>query len=213
MSEVAERGRTGDRVSPSRREELLDLAAEITCERGLDGCTFRALADQAGTSTRVFTYEFGSRDEMQKAMFRRAWEVIWDQRDLEDREGDREDPLGKLLRAHRSSIQSGPELDPHQRLYDEIIFSTQRDPALADSLAELDSRIKDRYVELIRAAEKAGQAEPGFEPEEVVCLLWGLGDGINMSRYLNYPGEFPPERLDEMFEESFHRILGTIDRP
>ena len=197
-------------MTPSRRDELLDLAAEITCEGGLEACTFRALAERAGTSTRVFTYEFGSRVEMQKAMFERAWEVIWTKRDLEDREGDHKDPLGKLLRAHGSSIQTEPELDPHQRLYDEIIFSTQRDPGLAGLLAELDARIKDRYVELIRAAEEAGQADPGFAPEEVVCMLWGLGDGINMSRYLNYPGEFTPERLGEMFEEGFHRILGTV---
>lgn len=211
MTEVAGKRRRRRQPISSRRDELLDLAAEVTCAKGLEACTFRALAEQATTSTRVFTYEFGSRVELQKAMFTRAWEVIWAERGLDERdEEERRDPLGKLLAAHLRSIQTDPDLDPHQRLYDEIVFSAQRDPDLAETMAELDERIKERYTRLIEAAEEAGQADPGLAPDEVVCLLWGLGDGINMSRY-NYPGEFPLERLGPMFEQAFHRIMNTCD--
>jgi len=207
---VKDRGTQGTAGSPEgRREELLDIAVRLIAERGLDASSFRALAEEAGTSTTVFTYEFGSRDELLTQVVSRAFEVHWVRKGF-DRDDDAEDPLGKLRSAAWLGVQSGSEIDPWVRTYDRFIFEFSFRPELRMEMKELELRMMRRYLTLIDLARVQGQIEPGMPSEDALFLVWSLIDGLNIHRYI-YEEELDPERTRRLFDEGFDRIMGVRD--
>ena len=190
-----------------RREELLDIAIKVVAERGLEATSFRALAEEAGTSTTVFTYEFGSRDELLAAILNRAFEVHWSRKGF-DRDDDADDPLGKLRSAAWHGVQSEGEIDPWVRTYDRFVFEFSFRPELREEINDLEQKIKGRYVTLIDLARKQGRIDPAMPSEDALFLVWSLIDGLNIHRYL-YEDELDPERLRRLFDEGFGRIMGV----
>jgi AcrR family transcriptional regulator len=75
---------------PERRQELLDIAIRVIADRGLQACTFRTLAREAGASTMTYTYEFGTRDSLIEAIIERVFERAWSLRGF-DRDDDADD--------------------------------------------------------------------------------------------------------------------------
>lgn len=196
-----QRGRDAD-----RRRDLLDLAIGVVADRGLASASFRNLAAEAGTSTTVFTYEFGSREELLSSIVERAYEVAWETRGF-DEDGDEADPLGHLRRAARLAIQTEPVINPWQRTYDRLVFESPYEPGVLDQVRRFDKKLIDRYVELIDQARERGQIDPGMSSEDALFMVWALGDGLNIHRYA-YPAEFDPDRMKRLFDDGFDRIMG-----
>ena len=194
-----------------RREALLDIAVRMVAERGLDDTSFRALAEEAGTSTTVFTYEFGSRDEMLAAVLNRAYEMHWKRKGF-DRDDDADDPVGKLRLAAWLGIQSEMEIDPWVRTYDRFVFEYSFRPDLREEMTALEETFKSRYVTLIDLARDQGQIDPGMASDDALFLLWSLIDGLNIHRYI-YEEELDPERTERLFDQGFDRIMGVQGRP
>ena len=194
-----------------RREALLDIAIRMVAERGLDDTSFRALAGEAGTSTTVFTYEFGSRDEMLAAALDRAFEIHWARKGF-DRDDDAGDPLEKLRLAAWQGVNSGEELDPWVRTYDRFVFEYSFRPELRERVKVLEARMWNRYVTLADLARDQGQIDPGMPTDDALFLLWSLIDGLNIHRYI-YEEELDPERTERLFDQGFDRIMGVQGGP
>lgn len=190
-----------------RRAELLDIAIKVVAERGLDATSFRALAEEAGTSTTVFTYEFGSRDELLAAVLTRAFELHWSGKGF-DRDDDADDPLGKLRSAAWHGVQSDEEIDPWVRTYDRFVFEFSYIPELREEIEKCEFQIRHRYLTLIELACEQGQVDPNMPSEDALFLLWSLIDGLNIHRYV-YEDELDPERTRRLFDEGFDRIMGV----
>ena len=61
---------TVDRAIPSRRDELLDLAAAMFAERGLRATTVRDIADSAGILSGSLYHHFKSKEQMVEEVLR-----------------------------------------------------------------------------------------------------------------------------------------------
>ena len=194
------------KLRKARRDGLTDLAIELIADQGLQACTFRALAERAGSSTAPFTYEFGSRSGLLSAVLIRSWEVMWSEEDL-----DSDHPLESLYRACRRSVQISTEVDPHLRAYYEIYFNAPNDRELLELVKEADDGALPAYRNLIERAQEQGVIDPAREPAELLDQIWALVDGLNLSRY-PYPECFPPEKIERLFRDGFMRItVGRID--
>ena len=194
------------KLRKARRDGLADLAIELIAEQGLQACTFRALAERAGSSTAPFTYEFGSRSGLLRAVLIRSWEVMWSEEDLETG-----DPLESLYRACRRAVQISAEIDPHLRAYYEIYFNAPNDPELLELVKETDEGALPAYRGLIERAQEQGVIDSTREPAEVLDQIWALADGLNLSRY-PYPECFPSEKIERLFRDGFLRItVGRVD--
>lgn len=192
------------KLRKARRDGLADLAIELIAEQGLQACTFRALAERAGSSTAPFTYEFGSRSGLLRAVLIRSWEVMWSEEDLETG-----DPLESLYRACRRAVQISAEIDPYLRAYYEIYFNAPNDPELLELVKETDEGALPAYRGLIERAQEQGVIDSTREPAEVLDQIWALADGLNLSRY-PYPECFPSEKIERLFRDGFLRI--TVGR-
>ena len=211
MEEILNETVTPGTTAPAngRREALLDVAIGVVSEQGLSTASFRNLAAAAGTSTTAFTYEFGSRTELLKAMVERCFDVAWTRREF-DREDDRSDPLSKLRRAANLAIQFEPGIDPWQRTYDRFVFESPFQPAVLERVKHFDSMLLERYLDLIDLTRESGQIDPGVSSEDALYMLWSFGDGLNIHRYA-YPEQLDAARTRYLFNEGFDRIMGVRD--
>jgi len=91
------------------RERLLDAAAALAAERGLDAAGIRAIADRAGVSSGMIAYYFGDRRGLHEAMFERAFARLSAEfaRALAAHSGD-DDLLDHLLHLHTTALSADP---------------------------------------------------------------------------------------------------------
>lgn len=189
-----------------RRRGLLDIAIRVIGEQGLEACTFRTLAREAGASTMTYTYVFGTRDSLIEAIIERVFERAWHERGF-DVDDDADDPLGKLRRAANLAIQDGEEIDPFQRTLDRFVWEAAYSESTARKIDELDGRMAARYHRLIDLAKEQGQIDTELGNDDLLMMFWSLGDGLNIQRYA-HPDEMPPERLSRLFNLGLDHMLG-----
>ena len=195
--------RSTRRIREIRRDVLTELAIELIAEKGYPACTFRALAEKAGTSTAPFTYEFGSRSKMIEAVVRRSYEVAFPD-PLHVRE---DDPVERLFEGFAGMVRiEGPEAMNFVRALFEIYFHAPREPALMATIKEIEDSIHPVYIELVSAAQREGAIPPDRDPETMVDEIWAALDGLNIARF-SYPEKFPRERIETMFRDMFDRII------
>lgn len=189
---------------PDRREELLDIAIRVISEKGLQACTFRTLASEAGASTMTYTYEFGNRAGLLEAIIERCGDRLWEQRDL-DADGE-DDPLSHFRRAAMDGCQLRDEMNPYLRTYDLMLIDAPHDEVIEKAVKESDLRFLDRYAAMVRACQEQGQIPAGIDPEDLVFQIWSLGDGLNLQRYA-HPDLFDPGRMARLFLDGFESLV------
>jgi AcrR family transcriptional regulator len=195
--------RKGSKLRAAKREALIELAIELIAEKGLQACTFRALAAKAGTSTAPFTYEFGSRSKMLEAVVTRSYEVAWP----DGFRAPESDPVERLFEGFAGMIRiEGDEAMDFVRALYEIYLHSPRDPELLETIKAIEDGIHPGYVELVRNAQAEDQVPADRDPEDLVDEIWAALDGINIARF-SYPERFPQDRAEALFRDMFDRII------
>src|SRR3954453_16035745 len=78
-----------DRALPSRRDELLELAATMFAERGLRATTVRDIADSAGILSGSLYHHFRSKEQMVEEVLKDFLDWLFGRfQDIVDRESD-----------------------------------------------------------------------------------------------------------------------------
>ena len=198
---MSERGRPPEHSA----EELLDLAIELIAEQGLANCTFRNLADRAGTSTTTFTYRFGSRTNLISQVLARAYLVGWDEMGLGELEHP--DPIQRLYEICLINLRTEGEIDRFTRAYIEILIAAPREPELMEALLSLDESFLSSYEVLIERAQEMGMIDPELDPHGLTLAIWSAISGLNINRYA-YREDLGADQLEFYFRRIFEGIIG-----
>lgn len=133
-----------------RRDALLTAAMEHLATRGVSDLSLRELAEALGTSHRMLTYYFGSKDGLLteivravEAAQRRVWEELIADPGLS--EADRPLALWRRL--------SAPEMEPYVRLFFEIYGQALQGRKPASTLLEgdIESWLRPSVTALVAA--------------------------------------------------------------
>jgi len=112
------------------RLALLDAAARVVARKGLDGVSYRSVAEEAGTTAGLVFYHFGSRESLiLEAAARAGRRALANALPV----GDGED-LDTFLNDLSASAER--DLDDHLFQY-EMAFNSRRRPEVAERMAEL----------------------------------------------------------------------------
>ena len=120
---------------PDVRQELLAAAIDYVAEHGLADLSLRRLATEIGTSHRMLSHHFGSKDGMWTAIVKEVERLQL--ATFEDLEPDPSMPLQDVLRSWWRHI-SDPSLWPNERLFFEVYAQALHDrPATNEFLADI----------------------------------------------------------------------------
>lgn len=103
--------------APAGKQRIMDVAAGLFIERGVDGASLRQIADLVGMKAGSLYYHFDSKNELLAAVFERGIEVMvtaFDEAHAATASlGDRE-RVGAHVRAHLAALfENGPYTAAH----------------------------------------------------------------------------------------------------
>jgi AcrR family transcriptional regulator len=179
-------GKDTRRTQAQRRSQsqaaLLDAAAELIAERGVDGASLASIGERAGVSRGLPTHHFGSKDALVARLSRRA------------QDGISRATLKALERAEQSLDEvSAIELlhltvDSYQELIGQptadqralIVMwgSTFPSHASVEGMVEADRRSFDGWEDLIARGREEGSIRPDVNPRAAAVVLMGLLRGV-----------------------------------
>ena len=182
---------------------MLEVAIEDILENGVEGCSFRTLAKRSGTTTAPFTYEFGSRAKMLKAIADRTW--AW----LEpDDVGTARTPL-ELLKTKSRRWTPIDEADvPFVNVYIQLTFHGIHNKELADHMDALNAKGDALWHRLVEMAQSQGEIPASIVASDLVIQLWTMSDGLAVAR-MSHPTEFTAETVERLWSDAFDRLVGA----
>ena len=166
------------RLDHVRRPELLEAAAAVIRERGLENARVADVAERAGTSAPSVLYYFASKAELLKEALTSAEERFYEQLDREL--ADLDSARDRMVEVVHSGVGEG---DYDASLWIDLWARALRDQDLAGTRAELDQRWRRTIADVVRYGQ--GRGEFGVvDSEEFAVLLASLMDGLSVQTAL-----------------------------
>lgn len=175
--------RVSDQHLAARRRQILDAAARCFVAEGFHQTSMQDLIRAAGLSVGAFYRYFPSKTDLIRAIA--------------------EETVGDLLAELDATVQGGPTPrlddamwhvlnigekrisgDQRARLAVQVWAEALRDPELADLVADIYRRVRDRFALLAARARDDGQLPAGTDPDSVGAVLFGLVQGYLLQRLL-----------------------------
>jgi len=154
-----------DKALPSRRDELLDLAATMFAERGLRATTVRDIADSAGILSGSLYHHFKSKEQMVEEVLRDFLDWLFSR--YEEIVGSEDDPLERVRGLFMVSFEAIEHRHAQVVIYQD---EAKRLSALAQ-FGFVDVRNREQrkmWVDVL----KQGVAEGCFRPDLDVDLVY-----------------------------------------
>ena len=182
MSTTTPQRRTQVQRKTESEDALLEAAAQLVAERGVDGASLARIGERAGTSRGLPTHHFGSKDVLVARLARLAQNQIDDaaRAAVEARGGDAACISG--LDLVRSTVDVYLQRFEHPTSGDRALIvmwgATFPAEASVEGMAEADRRSYDGWAELIREGQRDGSINKDVDARSSAVLLHGLIRGV-----------------------------------
>jgi AcrR family transcriptional regulator len=168
----------------SRSEEgLLDAAAALIAERGVEGASLSLIGERAGVSRGLASHHFGTKDALIARLAERAQDRIQDamRADATRRHGRSYEQLTGL-EVVQLTIDSYLGLfadpTPDQRALLVMWGSTFAEQAGVEGMVEAERRSYDGLAEVISTGQRDGSIRVDVDPVASAVLLLGIIRGV-----------------------------------
>lgn len=188
-----------------RREHLMAAAARVLVRDGSAGMRVRDVAVEAGVSTGIVHYYFGSKDEMLVDALRWAIGKPAERFAALRRDGDYLRVLASLLEV---SLPHPGVLFDEYVLWLELWTAATHDPSLRPLCEELAADYRDELVKLVEEGTSAGAFHPVAEPQVVAERISAMVDGLCFRTVVGYSWT-PLERVRGLLRQFACEQLGV----
>lgn len=184
-------------------EALVAAAEQIVAKKGADALSIRAVADEAGTTTRAIYSLFGSKDGLVAALARSAFDDV--SRRL-DALPESDDPVADVMEAGVSAFR--PFVIEHPWLYriafQRVIPDLQDEPRLSASRNAAFARLVARFERCVEAGLLRGR-----NPTEAAIEFNALCEGLANAELR---GQILPILPEGRQEQTWRDALATLLR-
>lgn len=195
--------RQSGQIDQRKSEDILDAAAEVFSERGLEG-PVEEIARRAGVSKQTVYNHYGSKEELLRALFDRRRELVMeplghahDDEPLEDRLTDY---IARIADAYLGA-------DRRSVLRSAIAAATTR-PEIGTMVYDAGPKLGRQKLAAFLALESAAGRLTIEDADEAADFLFGMAAGAILLRMmLDAPLERRPEKVAARARECARRFL------
>ena len=188
-----------------RREHLMAAAARVLVRDGSAGMRVRDVAVEAGVSTGIVHYYFGSKDEMLVDALRWAIGKPAERFAALRLDGDYLRVLASLLEV---SLPHPGVLFDEYVLWLELWTAATHDASLRPLCEELAADYRDELVKLVEEGTSAGAFQPVADPRVVAERISAMVDGLCFRTVVGYSWT-PLERVRGLLRQFACEQLGV----
>lgn len=189
-----------------RREQLIAAAARVLVRDGSAGIRVRDVAVEAGVSTGIVHYYFGSKDEILVDALRWAIGKPAERFAEMRRDGDHLRVLATLLEV---SLPHPGVLFDEYVLWLELWTAVTHDAALQPLCEELAADYREELVKLVQEGTAEGAFHPIAAPDEVAERISAMVDGLCFRSVVGYSWT-PLDRVRTMLRAFACEQLGIL---
>lgn len=172
------------------RELLLDAAAALFAERGVNGTSVEQIAERAGFTRGAFYGNFADKhDLVRELLHRRTEQELAEVRSLVDDGAGDGDGYQRLREWNRARAE---HLEEWLALRLELLLHALRHPEARPALAAREVLARDAHAKALEARFRAQGAAPPADPRQLALILHALEDGLLLQRMLA-PDELPAD--------------------
>jgi AcrR family transcriptional regulator len=174
------------RTQAQRRAEseaaLLDAAAELIAERGIDRASLGSIGERAGSSRGLPTHHFGSKDALVARVARRAQDRVRSETAaaLEQRQLDRDDV--STLEVLRITVDTYLDLYENASAEARALIvmwgATFPSDAAVEGMHDAQQDAYTGWADTIRAGQQDGSIRQDVDPAAAAVVLIGLMRGV-----------------------------------
>ncbi|MEU3271251.1 TetR family transcriptional regulator [Saccharomonospora sp. NPDC006951] len=175
------------------RERLLDAAAELFAERGVNGTSVEQIAERAGYSRGAFYGNFADKHELAVDLLKQR--TLYELEEVSDRTS-KDEPFEALREWHTARAE---HLPGWLTLRMELILYAMRSPEFRPLLAERERLARDAHTRGVEATFAGKDAEPPAEADFLALIVHALEDGLLIQRML-FPGEISDQVVVDAVE-------------
>jgi AcrR family transcriptional regulator len=184
------------------REALLQAAADVFIERGLQGASVEAITERAGFSRGAFYSNFSSKEELFAAVLQDRVYAAY--RAMVEWQLTAEGPVPSARQSAEmlAQVQAHPDGRWLFRLWFELLLQAGRDERMRELAAEFwrgNRELTARVIE--RRAAEGGDAR-GLTPEQMATALIALDIGLAIQHYVD-PETVPLDTYPAVFGALF----------
>ncbi len=181
---------------------ILEAAIRVIAQSGVRGLRVEKLAAEAGISTALIYYHFGSR----AGLIRRTLEHINDRaaRYTEQALASK-DPRAQIEQMLLLEIQGTPTVRENSIAWGELRASAVFDGDLREQLRDATQQWSADLREVITVAKDGGMADPGIDATDAAERLTALVEGLS-ERWLS--GSITLERAQQLLAGAITAELG-----
>lgn len=188
-----------------RKPQILEAAARVITERGLDATRIADIAERAGTSPSAILYWFGSRDRLLTEA------LIADEDRFAHRLGERLASLEGAPARMRLLIEATVD-EPDISLWVETWARALHDPDMAQERARLDTNWWELIASLIAAGQLEGEFDESLDVGDAALAIGALLDGLAVQVTLG-SDSVPEGRMRSIALRMTGAILGAELEP
>jgi AcrR family transcriptional regulator len=181
VTAVSERRSQAERRSRSE-DALLEAAAEVVAERGVQGASLASIGERAGVSRGLPTHHFGSKDTLVTQLAERSQNgierVILDAQRRQADVAGRVPVLDELLVGVDAYLDLYEDPGPDERALLVMWGSTFPSDASVDGMADAERRSYAGLSQRIAAGQADGSVRKDVDPMASAVLLHGLMRGV-----------------------------------
>lgn len=180
-------GLTQERPSQAERrnrseDALLDAAAELIAERGVQGASLASIGERAGVSRGLPTHHVGSKDTLVSRLAQRAQAGIAEEmQETQSRHAHGSGDLSALdevLLTVDSYLEMFEDPTPDQRALLVMWGSTFPSRASVEGMADAERRSYEGLSQLVVSGQRDHSVRPDVDPIATAVLLHGLMRGL-----------------------------------
>jgi len=186
---------------------IMEAAIRVIAQSGVRGLRVEKLAAEAGISTALIYYHFGSR----AGLIRRTLEYINDRAARYTEQAlASTDPRAQLEQMLLLEIQGTPTVRENSIAWGELRASAVFNDELREQLRDATLAWSKDLQEVIKMAQDAEMADPTIDPVDAAERLTALVEGLS-ERWLS--GSITLERAQHLLAGAIVAELGPSGRP
>ncbi len=201
-------GRTRQKQSKDRHQEILEAAAHVITDRGLAETRISDIAERCGVSPGLILYYFESKDRLlvEALTFANDQFALTMSRELRRTTSARKQ-LARLVELSVPGLLPEYERLEEWALWIEIWVRALRDPAMAKEREVLDRRWRQSIADIIRHGRETGEFPDGLDADELGMRIAALIDGLAIQVLLN-DTTLSPMRMQTICMEVSASLIG-----